>query len=209
MSNHGIKISKPGVDVKTATDLELFISSKFPMFKIFSQGTVALRQYKTQLNGAINSSTLTLTVDSTEGFRAQGYIWVVSISGMWECMEYNSIDATHFYLVDRGHFSTSADDANDNASVVSGQNETQISHGLTFPPVHFVFRNNGGVKSLCPQFADPFGLSWFEAYVTDSIIHMGYEFQDFNSYPIVPSGAYNEYNFIYFIMGDSITTPYY
>lgn len=35
MSNYGIKISKPGVDVKTATDDELVWSSDFKTFKIY------------------------------------------------------------------------------------------------------------------------------------------------------------------------------
>jgi len=208
MSNHGIKISKSGVDVKTATDLELLISSKFPMFKIYEQGTVSLRQYKTQLNGAINDSQTTITVDSTAGFRSGGYIWVLSSSGDWECMEYNNIDATHFYIVNRGFLSTTRASANDNAQVVSGQNEHHVAHGLTFPPVHFVFINIAGDITSIPYFYAEG--SYFEAYVTDSVFHISYEFRGFNGgAPIIPSGAYTQFDFIYLIMGDSITTPYY
>lgn len=39
MSNIGLKISKIGVDVKTATDNNLVFSSQYPALKIQSQGT--------------------------------------------------------------------------------------------------------------------------------------------------------------------------
>lgn len=207
--NHGLKISQPGIDVNTATDAQLLISSKFPMFKIFDQTAFDLKMYKTQLNGAINSSTGTITVDSTAGFRSTGgYIWIFG-SFDYECIKYSSTNATQFLGCNRGHLGTSADSHADNAVVSAGQNELQYSHGLGYPPVHFVFQSKAGDKILCPRFVDAVGTSWIDVYSTSSIVHVSIELQDFNTQPFVPAGTYDQYDFIRFTMGDSITTPYY
>ena len=42
MPNHGIKISKEGIDVKTASNLEIILSSQFNQYKIFAQGSFAV-----------------------------------------------------------------------------------------------------------------------------------------------------------------------
>lgn len=40
--NYGIKVSKPGYDVDTATDAQLLMSSAFNMLKVYATGTVTL-----------------------------------------------------------------------------------------------------------------------------------------------------------------------
>ena len=40
--NQGIKISIDGVDVKTATDRQLLLTTKFPFLKAFAQGSITL-----------------------------------------------------------------------------------------------------------------------------------------------------------------------
>jgi len=42
MGNYGIKISKVGSDVKTATDKNLILTSKYPIFKIHTIGTTTV-----------------------------------------------------------------------------------------------------------------------------------------------------------------------
>ena len=42
MGNYGIKVSKEGYDVKTATSDQLVMSSKFNMFKVFATGNLSI-----------------------------------------------------------------------------------------------------------------------------------------------------------------------
>lgn len=57
--DYGIKISKPGVDVKTATDQELVFSSKFDTFRVHSTGTGSF---------TANLSTQTATINHALGY---------------------------------------------------------------------------------------------------------------------------------------------
>ncbi len=211
--DYGLKISKPGIDVKTATDAQLLISSKFPMFKILSQGSFNLKMYGTRLDGAVGSGTGTIKVDSTSGFRSAGYFWIFNLFGADECVEYTSIDATHFFGCNRGFNGTSASAFPDNANVSAGQNENIFSHGLAYPPVHFVFNTNpyaaSGQYILCPYFfgfpiSDP--LNYVDAFVTSSVINISI---NFTSGSFISAGTFDQYDFIYMIMADSIEDPYY
>ena len=42
MGNYGLKISIDGQDVKTATDAQMLLTSKFPFLKAYAQGSVTL-----------------------------------------------------------------------------------------------------------------------------------------------------------------------
>ena len=42
MTDYGIKVSIDGQDVKTATDSQMILTSKFPFLKAYAQGSVAL-----------------------------------------------------------------------------------------------------------------------------------------------------------------------
>jgi len=212
-SNYGIKISKPGYNVKTATDVQLLISSKFPMFKIWSQNTFNLKLPGTRLDGAISSSATTIKVDSTANFRSTGgYFWIFNLLGSDECVEYTSVDSTNFYGCVRGFKGTTNSSFPDNAPVSSGQNELELSHGVGHAPVHFVFCENiitvgSGSKILLPSsLFDGDDLNYADAYVTDTIMHASIE--KTGSSFITP-GTYDQYNFTYIIMADAIATPYY
>jgi hypothetical protein len=211
MTDYGLKISKAGYDVNTASDDELLISSKFPMFKVIAQGTFDLKIYKTTLNGALNSSATTVTVASTTGFPSAGYIWIYGPNIFeFECIEYTSKNATQFLGCSRHFNGTQADSHLNGASVFSGHDQIEISHGLTYPPVHFVFNTVSTNKVMCPRPAGFDPANYIDAYTTNSLLHVSIELTAINSEPtILPSGTYNQYDFSYMIMGDSITDPYY
>lgn len=51
--NYGMKVSKPGIDVKTATDPQLVFSSKFDTFRVHSTGIGSFTA-----NGALQTATI-------------------------------------------------------------------------------------------------------------------------------------------------------
>ena len=210
MGDYGIKISKAGVDVKTAADDELLISSKFPMFKIHTQGTTNLKMYKTTISDGgdgITAAQTTIGVASTTGFRASGHIWIFSDLGAWEAVSYTGISGNSFTGCTRGYLSTTAWTAAEGQTVVAGYNEFSVSHTFSYPPVHFVYRNSSGVKKTVGVMLDE--SNYIDAYVTTSDLIINVNYADFNGTPIIPSGTYDQYDFIYIIMADSILTPYY
>ncbi len=61
MSNFGIKVSKEGVDVKTASNKDLLISSEFDTFKVFRTGSIVLNMPNETLSEEQKSYTATYT----------------------------------------------------------------------------------------------------------------------------------------------------
>lgn len=224
MGDYGIKISKEGVDVKTAAYHELLMSSQFPMFKLKEQGTANLLMYKTTLSSAINSSQTTIGLTSTAGFRSSGHIWVRDgVLGDQEAIAYTGISGNSLTGCTRGHLGTTAISHGSGSLVMAGYNEFSVAHGLSFPPVHFVFRNVnsdndtiGGAsvdrgKTIMPAqllFRPVQGMDYIDAWVTTTnlVISINYESA---AMLLEPSGSFDRYDFIYMIMADGITDPYY
>lgn len=219
MTDYGIKISKTGEDVKTTADVNLLMSSKFPMFSVESRSTTSILMYKTTLSANINNVTTTIPLTSTTGMDTgmskTGWIWVLSSAAgfLWEAISYTSKTSSQVSGGSRGYLGTAAAAANSGDTVIVGYREHSAggeSHGLTYPPVHFVYYNNSGVKHIIPETLDPLGpVSWMDAWVDSSKIYIAVEYTDENVFSHTPAGTYKEYPFIYYIMNNSITTPYY
>lgn len=212
MKSYGIKASKSSNDVLTADDVNLLFSSKFPMFKVKQSGSTTLTIQNTQLNGALSAEATTVNVDSTTNFPSSGWIWVrSSLAGFtWEAISYTGITATSFTGCSRGYLSSPNSAAADNDLVTCGYNELRVTHSLGYPPVHFSsYVNTVDIHWMLPFFEDPAGVSIFDTYVTSTDFVLSINFTDFNVDDRHPTGTSDTYNFLYTIMYDSITTPYY
>ena len=217
--NYGLKISKAGTDVTTGADVDMEVSSKFPMFKMKTRGTTYLRMYKTQLTANINASQTTIPLKSVTGFptpsalTTRPWIWIMSsLHGyVWEAVSFASVTAGSVFGGARGYKSGySGQTAASADTVVVGYNEVSISHGLTYPPVHFVAKDNSSYGNvLIPNYLDELGVFIVRAKVNSDNLIVLFDNEDFNSGAFTPSGAYTQYDFIYHIMLDSLTTPYY
>jgi hypothetical protein len=214
MTDWGMKVSKSGENVLTTADSNLLMSSEFPMFKIKTEGTTDLKFYKTTLSAGINAAVTTIPLTATTGFPSGSlsgtkYIWVYdSVSTTWEAISYTTVTASNVSGGARGYLGSPNTTHPNGAQVVVGYNEFSVSHGLSYPPVHLAAENVSGTKTLMPGI---FGAesSTKDVWVDTSKLYIAISYLDFNTTTHTPSGTYDQYDFVYSIMYDSITTPYY
>ncbi|MHA1400152.1 MAG: hypothetical protein ACTSQE_07370 [Candidatus Heimdallarchaeaceae archaeon] len=140
--DHGFRISEPGVNVLTAKPDELLMSSKYPNFKELASGSFTFKTgIDTQLNGGINSTQTTITVDATTDYSNTGVIYVGDGSfGSYEAIKYTGKTSTTFTGCTRGYWSTTAQSWSDNDSVAPGFTiKTAYTHSLSYSPVAFTW----------------------------------------------------------------------
>lgn len=219
MGDFGVKISKDDTDVNTATKENLFMSSKYPMFKISIQGPASVTMAQTTLNGAITSSGTSITLTSAASFPSSHtsgqtpYIFIYdAVSGFWEAISYTGKSGNLLTGVTRGYLGTSALSHANGSSVIQGYAETVITHSKGYPPVHFVQRNDGaGYNYMIPASIGEFGEFNYDASVSSTNLIISFflgqyaEFYDATLATVIAG----TYGFRYTIMEDSITTPYY
>ena len=211
MVDYGIKISKAGEDVKSTADSNLLISSKFPMFKIKTQGSSTVQMPQTTLSADIDVAVTTIPLTSLSNVPLTSlselkFIMVYnSTTYDWEAISYpGSISGNSLTNCTRGEFGTTPRASTSGKDVCVGYNEQSISHGLSYPPVHLTYEDTN--KDVLPVPFDEYG-SELSAKVNSSnlIISVNYKGFFISSYPLNTTSQ----SFHYIIMYDSITTPYY
>jgi len=211
MTDYGIKISKAGEDVTSTADSNLLISSKFPMFKVKSQGDSTVTMAQTTLSANIDSSQTTIPLTSLSNvplgsLTETKFIMVYNATYYdWEAISYpGTISGNSLTGCTRGYFGTTPRASTSGRDVVIGYNENSISHGLSYPPVHLVWDDS--YNSVLPVPLDEWA-SLAGAKVDSSNLYISVDLRGhiISSYPLPPTS----YDYKYIIMYDSITTPYY
>jgi hypothetical protein len=213
--DYGIKVSKASSDVVTATKENLEISSKYPMFKILSQGSTTLALYKTTTTAIITAGQTTIPLTSVTGFHAGNFTSGTTPSAYVadEKFTYTGISGSSLTGC-----SARASGYASGTAVTSNYNEFSVSHTCSYPPVHFAHSSNDGPGTpnsfarVVPTWYGEFAEWVVDAWVDSSNLYLSVGLGGFLvSTPsfYIQGATHDTYSFNYTIMAESITTPYY
>jgi len=109
MADYGIKISKEGVDVKTATDEQLAFSSKYLVSKVVQNGTFSINvispdtDYTTTIYHNLGYRPICIAfADTTPGGGKRSMLNTHSTKAMWTMKIYNDSVIFRFQMTSSG-----------------------------------------------------------------------------------------------------------
>ena len=204
--DYGIRISKEGKNVLTASDTDLSLTSKYRTFKEYLHSTVNVYLVATTIaGGGLAAGATTVNVVDSTGLPTSGVIVVQDNAPVTtpEAIKYTGITGNALTGCTRGYWGTGDVAHNAGRFANNGIGKQVIPHNLGYAPISSVLYKEGSNVTSTPAFA--FSLMdgvYCYANVDANNLYIIVE----NNYPIYNfSVRTGTLSFSYYIFYDSIT----